>query len=80
MSATGTFKLGKVPDSHWGRVFYYVASLTWVDNRMGGASGPIEALNLSPRGHRLLRRVGCRTVADLVAKWPDAIARVHGVG
>lgn len=47
---------------------------------MGAVSDPIEALNLSSRGQRLLRQVGCRTVADLLARWPDAIARAHGVG
>jgi hypothetical protein len=40
----------------------------------------IEDMGVSPRVLRLLRRAACRTVADVVAKWPYEIARVSGVG
>jgi hypothetical protein len=40
----------------------------------------LEDLDWSPRTLRLLKRVGCRTIADVLAKWPYGIARVSGVG
>ena len=40
----------------------------------------IEGLRLSTRAYHLLRHAGCRTVDDVLAKWPDSILRTHGAG
>ena len=40
----------------------------------------IEGLNLSTRAYHLLRYAGCRTVDDVLAKWPDGILRINRAG
>lgn len=41
---------------------------------------PVECLKLPTRVHRILRQAGCRPVDDVLAKWPDRILRINGVG
>jgi hypothetical protein len=46
----------------------------------GLADMPIEELHLSTLYLRLLKRAGCRTVDDVVRRWPHGLLRVNGIG
>lgn len=46
----------------------------------GIADMPIEALHVSTLHLRLLKRAGCRTVDDVVSRWPTGLLRVNGIG
>ena len=41
---------------------------------------PIEELRLSSRLLGILKRAGCRSVADVVTRWPTGILRINRIG
>jgi hypothetical protein len=41
---------------------------------------PIERLELSAHAYDILRQAGCRTVDDVLARWPERVLRLNGVG